>query len=138
MPYKEFFVFSMCFHIFFIFERMFWIIPLGWSRNLDLKKVSCYYWHVFTRFRMECPTHVILCYFIIHVPDLNDKVGEWHCYRWNISLKYALCYIHQREEKDFTDDQQLLKEGFQQTFLVFSQNSCRLRTLLSQGPEGRA
>lgn len=75
---------------------------------------------MFTRFRMECPTRAILCYFIFYVPDLNDEVGEWHCYRWNISLKYALCYIHQREEKDFTDDQHCyLRKAFSKHFWCF-------------------
>lgn len=81
---------------------------------------SCYYWHVFTWFRMECPTCIILCYFIVfHVPDLNDKIGEWHCYSWNVSLKYASCCIHW-SEKDLTDDQNCyLRKAFSKHFWSF-------------------
>lgn len=80
IPYK-YFLFSAYIFIFSVaLNECFEFFPLGWSRNLDLKKMSCYYWHVFTWFRMELPTQVILCYFIFHVPDLNNEIGEWHCY----------------------------------------------------------
>lgn len=114
-----FVVFCMYIHILCSFEWMLWIIPLGWSRNLDLKKVSCYHWHVFTWFRMECPTHIILWYFIFHVLNLNDKIGEWHCYSWNVNLKYASCCIHW-SEKDLTDDQHCyLRKAFSKHFWYF-------------------
>lgn len=127
------FIFSVAIY----FEWMLWVIPLGWSRNLDLKKVSCcYYWHVFTWFRMECPIQIILHYFIFHVPHLNDKIGEWHCYSWNVSLKYASCCTHW-SEKDLTDNQhrylqvRKLSVNISGLFTEFLQIE---NFLLSQGP----